>query len=305
MPTITVGLDGSPESLAAADWAAREAVQRQAPLRLLHAGPSSGSPHPPFPGVPAPDAIEAQRAWAAHLLREAESRLRDRHPGLRITTEQADEQAAPALLAGAEDTELLVLGSRGLGAVAGFLVGSVALAVVARSERPVVLVRAGEHAADEHLPDATGGAAASSSPYRDVVLGLDLEEPGDAVVEFAFETAARRAAGLRVVHGWNPAAVFGHAAAPDSELDAELAEETRLGLHDLLRPWRGKFPGVEVRAQAVIGSAGRHLVHASRDASLVVVGRKRRHALVGGRVGPVAHAVLQHASAPVAVVPHD
>ncbi|MET9895314.1 universal stress protein [Streptomyces sp. NPDC006465] len=305
MPTITVGLDGSPESLAAADWAAREAVQREAPLRLLHAGASSGSPYPPFPGVPAPDAIEAERDWAAHLLREAKSRLRDRHPGLLITTEQSDEHAAPALLAGAEDTELLVLGSRGLGAVAGLLVGSVALAVVARSERPVVLVRAGEHAADEHLPDATGAAAASSTPYRDVVLGLDLEEPGDAAVEFAFETAARRAAGLRVVHGWNPAAVYGHAAAPDSELDAELAEETRLGLYDLLRPWRDKFPGVEVRAQAVIGSAGRHLVHASRDASLVVVGRKRRHAVVGGRVGPVAHAVLQHASAPVAVVPHD
>ncbi|MET9903637.1 universal stress protein [Streptomyces sp. NPDC006446] len=308
MPTITVGLDGSPESLAAADWAAREAVQREVPLRLLHAGASSGSPYPPFPGVPAPDAIEAERDWAAHLLREAESRLRDRHPGLRITAEQSEKQAAPALLAGAEDTELLVLGSRGLGTVAGFLVGSVALAVVARSERPVVLVRAGEHAADEYLPGAAGAAAAtaaSSTPYRDVVLGLDLEEPGDAVVEFAFETAARRAAGLRVVHGWNPAAVYGHAAAPDSELDAEMAEETRLGLHALLRPWRDKFPGVEVRAQAVIGSAGRHLVHASRDASLVVVGRKRRHTLVGGRVGPVTHAVLQHASAPVAVVPHD
>ncbi|WP_406375529.1 universal stress protein [Streptomyces sp. NBC_00647] len=304
MLAITVGLDGSPESLAAADWAAREAVQREAPLRLLHAVASPGSSYTPFPGIPAPDAIAAQRDWAAHLLRETESRLREGHTGLRITTQQAEEQAVPALLAGAEDTELLVLGSRGLGAVAGFLVGSVAHAVVARSERPVVLVRAGEHATDEHLPDVTG-AAASNTPYRDVVLGLDLEEPGDAVLAFAFETAAGRAAGLRVVHGWNPAAVYGHAAAQDSELDAELAEEKRLGLRDLLRPWRDKFPGVEVRAQTVIGSAGRHLVHASRDASLVVVGRKERHASVGGRIGPVAHAVLQHASAPVAVVPHD
>ncbi|MEV1063605.1 universal stress protein [Streptomyces sp. NPDC050263] len=304
MPAITVGLDGSPESLAAADWAAREATQREAPLRLLHARDSLRPLYTPFMGASAPGVIEAQRDWVAHLLREAQSRLTERHPGLRITAQQAEDEAVPALLAAVEDTELLVLGSRGLGTVAGFLVGSVALAVVARAERPVVLVRAGEHAEGEHLPDATG-AASSTTPYRDVVLGLDLEEPADAVVEFAFETARRRAVGLRVVHGWNPAAVYGYGAVLDSGLNAELAEEARHGLSDLLRPWNDKFPGVEVRAQAVIGSAGRHLVHASRDASLVVVGRKRNHALVGGRIGPVTHAVLQHASAPVAVVPHD
>ena len=35
-PTITVGLDGSPESRAAAEWAAREARLRGLPLRVLH-----------------------------------------------------------------------------------------------------------------------------------------------------------------------------------------------------------------------------------------------------------------------------
>ncbi|WP_031061719.1 universal stress protein, partial [Streptomyces sp. NRRL WC-3774] len=59
------------------------------------------------------------------------------------------------------------------------------------------------------------------------------------------------------------------------------------------------------REQAVVGSAGRHLVHASRDAALVVVGRRNRRSHLGGHVGPVTHAVLQHAATPVAVVPHD
>ncbi|WP_405625910.1 universal stress protein [Streptomyces sp. NBC_00016] len=303
MPTITVGLDGSPASLAAADWAAREAVQREALLHLVHAE-DPPPPYAPFGGVPSLGAIDGQHEWAADLLRKAESRLARRHPGLLITSRLTGDQAVPALLAAAADSDLLVLGSRGLGTVAGFLVGSVAQAVVARTVRPVVLVRATEHAADEHLPDAAG-AGVTTTPYRDVVLGLDLEQPSDTVIEFAFRAAQQRAAGLRVVHGWNPAAVYGYAAAVDAGLNEELAEETRNGLSDVLRPWKDRFPGVKLHEQAVIGGAGRHLVHASRDAALVVVGRKNRRAAVGGRVGPVTHAVLQHASAPVAVVPHD
>ncbi|MEU1571068.1 universal stress protein [Streptomyces collinus] len=304
MSTITVGLDGSPESLAAADWAAREAVERDALLRLLHGGEQMRYLYAPLAGVPAPGALDAQREWAAYMLRETESRLVRRHPGLRITTKQTEEQAVPALLAAADGADLLVLGSRGLGTLAGFLVGSVALAVVARSPRPVVLVRAHESAADEQRPDATG-TGSTVSPHRDVVLGLDLEDPEDTVIGFAFEAARRRAADLRVVHGWSPPAAYGYGAAMDAGVNDEPAEQVRHRLADVLRPWKDKYPGVEVREQAVVGGAGRHLVHASRDAALVVVGRKNRRSPVGGRIGPVTHAALQHASAPVAVVPHD
>ncbi|GAA3771812.1 universal stress protein [Streptomyces coacervatus] len=304
MPTITVGLDGSPQSVAAADWAAREAEQREAALCLLHAWEPPPHVTAPLAGVPAPGEIDREQAWAQTLLHETQSRLAHRHPGLPIGTRQTGDRPASALLAAADESDLLVLGSRGLGTVAGFLVGSVCRAVVARSTRPVVLVRAGERAQDEHLPDASGGTS-TTTPYRDVLLGLDLDNPGDAVIGFAFDAARRRASGLRVVHGWSLPASYGYGAAMDVGLNEELAEQVRHALTDVLRPWRDKFPGVEVRAQAVIGGAGRHLVHASRDASLVVVGRSERHTPVGGHIGPVAHAVLQRAAAPVAVVPHD
>ncbi|MFC9932373.1 universal stress protein [Streptomyces sp. NPDC127190] len=55
----------------------------------------------------------------------------------------------------------------------------------------------------------------------------------------------------------------------------------------------------------MIGKAGSHLVKASRDASLVVIGRRLRRTPIGALIGPVAHAVLHHATAPVAVVPQD
>lgn len=304
MSTLTVGLDGSPQSLSAADWAAREAVQREASLRLVHAWEPQPPTYAPLVGAFTPVAIDARREWAAYMLREARSRLAESHPDLPITTHQLAGPPAVALLTAAEDADLLVLGSRGLSGVVGFLVGSVALAAVARSERPVVLVRAGEDAADEHLADATGSAS-TDTPFRDVVLGLDLENPGEAAVGFAFEAAQRRAAGLRVVHGWTPPPSHGYGAAFDAGPDAEPSEEVRRRLAEVLQPWKDKFPGVRVREQAVVGSAGRHLVHVSRDAALLVVGRRNRKAHVGGHIGPVTHAALRHAAVPVAVVPHD
>ncbi|PWI12907.1 stress-inducible protein [Streptomyces sp. Act143] len=300
--TVVVGLDGSRESQAAAAWAAREAVLRDADLRLVHAWQPRPVASAAFAGVSLSSLYTDLQGWSSRLLRETQADLARRHPGLDVHTEQHPEQAVPALLAASEQGELLVLGSRGLGGVAGFLLGSVALTVVARVRRPLVLVRGGEYAENAHLPDASG-ATSATTPYRDVVLGLDLHEPHDAVTGFAFDAAARRAAGLRVVYGWNPPALADHGAF-DAVLRAELNGSMRGALDEMLEPWRQKYPGVDVTAQAVIGKPGSHLVEASRDASLVVVGRAASHTAVGARVGPVAHAVLHHATAPVAVVPH-
>ncbi len=52
------------------------------------------------------------------------------------------------------------------------------------------------------------------------------------------------------------------------------------------------------------GTAAGHLVEASKEASLLIVGRRIRRAAVGAHIGPVTHAVLHHATTPVAVVPH-
>ena len=55
------------------------------------------------------------------------------------------------------------------------------------------------------------------------------------------------------------------------------------------------------------GSPAHHVIDASRDASLVVVGRRIRRSPIGVHIGSVTHGVLHHATAtaPVAVVAHD
>ncbi|MFK0160595.1 universal stress protein [Streptomyces sp. NPDC090493] len=272
---VAVGFDGSPESLAAADWAAREALACEAPLRIVQVGG-----RPPYDYSLFEDTV-----GVVPMLRAAVEALTDRTAGLRGSVERLPGQAVPALVDVSRDAELLVLGSQGLGRTTGLLLGSVASAVVARAERPVVLVRADAEAARERLADASG-APSATTPYRDVVVGVDFGDPDDTVLGFAFAAACRRAAGLRVVHG------------PSLPGPAHRSA-------DVLGPWQAKFPGVEVTAETAIGDVGEHVADASRDASLVVVGRRRRHARLGPHIGPVADTVLRHAWAPVAVVPHD
>lgn len=308
--TVTAGLDGSPESAAAAEWAAREALLRGVPLRLVHA--REKEPHlvqAPFVGV------ETQHEWAGGIPDEAVAALRERHPELEITADEVTGPPAEVLQGIARTGELLVLGSRGLGGVAGFLVGSVAMATVAHATRPTVLVRAGTVEGDGHRVGG-GGESATAPPYRDVVLGLDLTQPSAEVIRFAFEAAGRRSARLRVVHSYRlpPAETWGSrpsaGAYPPTTADivpsaADFSRYEERALTAALARWRADFPQVEVAEQTGVGAAAHHLTEASAEASLVVVGRRIRRSPLGTHIGSVAHAVLHHSAAPVAVVPHD
>ncbi len=193
---VIAAVDGSAESLAAAEWAARETVRRKRSLLLVHAW----SRHPRQDGEPA---TPAQRLVALRALRQAGERIGRACPEIRFEEEQVEGPATAALLRAAEQADVLVLGSRGLSGFTGFLVGSVALGVVARAGRPVVLVRADGETAGAYmpaLPEPGGG--------RDVVLGLDLADPCDEVIEFALEAAPCGEGRLRAVHAWQSPAPF-------------------------------------------------------------------------------------------------
>lgn len=106
-PVITVGLDGSPESLAAARWAADEADKRKFTLRLLHAWP-----------LPAPESARVpsevdQHYWAKRFVHTARAELESSHPGLTIIGSLVADDVRKALLQAASESELIVLGSRG------------------------------------------------------------------------------------------------------------------------------------------------------------------------------------------------
>ncbi|WP_327319531.1 universal stress protein [Streptomyces sp. NBC_01235] len=298
--SITVGLDGSRESRAAAEWAAREAKLRDLPLKIVHVWEPVPEPMAQAPLLGG----ETQQHWTERIPREAAEGIVLRHPGVEVTTEQLSGNPGDVLAEAGRSAELLVLGSRGFGGIGGFMVGSVGLSVVARADRPVVLVRALEAAADEHEMDPAGVPSAAT-PFLPVVLGLDVDHPDETLIEFAFDAAKRRATSLRVVHGWNPPPYYAYGMPANPALHEALALSDAEALAEVLRPWRQKYPDVEVVEESRYGSGAVYVVDASHEASLVVVGRRIRRSPFGAHVGHVTHAVLHHSTAPVAVVPHS
>lgn len=279
--TVLAGVDGSPQSTAAAHWAAAEAVRRGASLRLVHAWPWLTDGVSSF--AESDDLPEAVR----RTLAEAAEDVRGLHPDLTVETDAVLDAPVDGLVAAAAEAELLVLGSRGRGGFTGLLLGSVSMSVAGRSTVPLVVVR--------EEGEAGGG---------EVVVGVDAHTPEAEVLDFAFREAALRGARVRAVHGWDLPPVFGYAggAVPAAELAQLEALEAKLLSLALAGP-REQHPQVEVVEDVQLGAA-RALVEASAGAALVVVGRGRRPVEFGPRLGRIAHAVLHHAEAPVAVVPH-
>ncbi|WP_030270349.1 universal stress protein [Streptomyces sp. NRRL B-24484] len=289
---VLTGADGSPRSRAAVHWAAEEAVRRGAGLRIVHA---LGRPDAEY----AHDSLAAElRPAALRALAGTAEEVRRARPGLTVETAAVDEDPVDALLTAAAGEELLVLGSRGIGGFTGLLVGSVGLAVAARVDVPVVLVRA-----DAPTGPQDGGRRARG----EIVVGVDGRHGPDAVLDFAFAEAARRGARVRAVHGWDLVPAWTAAGWVPPQVDVAVQEATEQAvLAKALAGARAAHPDIAVVAETRVGGAAHAVVAASARADLVVVGRRERdHHPLGVRLGPVAHAVLHHSAAPVAVVPHD
>lgn len=278
---VVVGVDGSEASRRAVVWAAGEAARRGASLRLVTA---FGWPADHVVGHPGlgEQYREEMEAVARRDLASAEdlAAVAD----VPVTTVLHGGFPIGTLVEEARRAQLLVLGSRGRGGVAGLLLGSVSAAVAAHAACPVVVVR-------EDAPGAVTGP---------VVLGVDGSPSSDAATAFACEAAAVRGVPLVAVHAWTDLVVDPEMAAL-MDWDA-VAERERTVLAERLTGWVEKFPDV-VLEQVVVRDLPAHaLVERSGAAQLVVVGSRGRGGVASLLLGSTSHGVLQRGRCPVAVV---
>ncbi|MGJ6964344.1 universal stress protein [Streptosporangium sp. G11] len=133
------------------------------------------------------------------------------------------------------------------------------------------------------------------------MVGFDGSDHSAAALEYAFEEAARRQAGLRAIHTWQMPVVGPGATVYTPLVEDILAAERRVST-DTLAPWREKYPRIEVEQTLVCGHPVGVIYEASADADLVVVGCRGLGRFGSAVLGSVSHGVLHHARCPVAVL---
>ena len=275
--SVVVGVDGSPAAELALGWAADEAARRGVGLHVLHVFPWLARARS-WEFEPPREALEA----GERMVDDAAERARATRDGLTVTTQFLVLDPAVALVDASARGAVTVVGARGLGET-GRLLGSVSQKVAAHAHGPVVVVR-----------------GRPSQPDGPVVVGMDPRDGAPEAVEYAFEEARRRGAGLTVIQGLqHEAARRTHGA----EMQRRLAEVISRAEHQTrarLDHWRARYPDVPVELEQVREHPVEALVAAAAHACLVVVGSRGHSGLVSMLLGSVSRGVLL--GAPVVAV---
>jgi nucleotide-binding universal stress UspA family protein len=220
------------------------------------------------------------------MVKEVVELVTERQPGVEAST--AIVEGAPARTlrdqaAGAAGAAEIVLGSRGAGALAGVLVGSVSTHVAGHARCPVVVVR----------PE-------QDSQSGEVVVGLDDTPASDPALEYAFRQAELRDTTLRALHAWEAPV---HLYAPQVAYDPDDITSARTEAATArLDRFRLAHPRVKVVEDIRNANPAEALTDASESAVMVVVGSHGRGGLRSALLGSVGHGVLHRAHCAVAVV---
>ena len=136
--SILLGVDGSPHALKAAKVAGELARAMQADLRIV----AAYDPVPPYLGEPnLLDTIAARQKHAEEIIRAALKEVGQ--TPTEVKTEMLEGSAAEVIIevANTRKTDLIVVGSRGLGKLAGLLLGSQSQKIIQHAPCPVLVVR--------------------------------------------------------------------------------------------------------------------------------------------------------------------
>jgi nucleotide-binding universal stress UspA family protein len=139
---VVVGVDGSPRSRLALDFAFAFAARRQLPLIAVHSWRES-SPHSARQVLTEAANQRDLADEAERTLAEALAGWSERYPDVPVARELRRDRPVNALLSFSPQAELLVVGSRGHGGFAGMLLGSTSEALVRYASGPVAVVHPG------------------------------------------------------------------------------------------------------------------------------------------------------------------
>ncbi len=269
---IIAGYDGSAGSHEALRWAAREAWARGTVLTICLAWAPDELALPGDPGVP-----DRGRERGEDILARGARSIGSILDPADVRTVLAEGPPARVLCERGRSAEMVVVGSRGHGGLAGSLLGSVSWQAASHGPGRVVVVRGRWRPVNQ-----------SPGP---VVAGIDGSPESQAALVFAFEEAALRDVPL--------VAVCALADAPGVLGGASQMEEDFSRLMTLAEK---EHPEVAVLRQVSFGPPRTALLSAASEAQMLVLGSRGLGGLDGMSLGSVAATLLHHSPCPVGVV---
>lgn len=138
MATIVVGVDGSSGAHAALRYAAREAKDKHATLRVVSAWTFPTMAYAGGIAPPIDPTVFEERA--ADVAQEATASAAEEIKEVPIEMVVQEGQPADVLVEAARDADLLVVGSRGLGGFKELLLGSVSHQCAQHAHCPILIV---------------------------------------------------------------------------------------------------------------------------------------------------------------------
>ena len=272
---VLVGVDNSPNSNIAAAWAVEIARATGAPIRAVTAW--TGRAPSDLEGIGDPLAEASTHARSTGAASSRATQL----AGLEVTA--VEGPAAEVLLKTANelDASLIVVGTRGLGPLAGLLLGSVSRQLLFAADRPLVLVP----------------RESTMNPKRltRVLVGVDCSPVARRVLSWSARFCADLGVSATIVRCADPGCERppGYVERYDEEIKAE-TEEALVGFRD---------HGVDYTLDVCNSDPRVALPEAAaRDgAGLIVIGTRGAGQFSG--LGGTASYLVRHSSLPITVIP--
>ena len=279
---VAVGHDPIDEALA---FAASEAVRVKCGLHLVHVVHHLLAQGPPNVLVTETDVERVGR----RALNAALERARDVVEGVSVTAELRIGGVVPTLVDMAKDARMIVLQRRDLSSMMRVVTRSVSSGVAARARVPVVSVPS------HWSPTRTRG------DFPTVTVGVDVPNRAGQVLRAAAAEAKSRGAVLRVLHTWSFPSAYDDIVLSRTESE-EWAGRATAEIQTELDMLGDEVAGVPVQIEARHAYAADALIEASRETTMLVIGRHDALVPLGSHLGPIARAVLREADCPVLLV---
>jgi nucleotide-binding universal stress UspA family protein len=285
---IVVGIDGSPQSETALEWALERAALDGSELQLVNAFsfPEDVNFHG-YHGIAAPPPVDWFQEFSEDLLATAKTWVHEVAPELRCTVTSVLGSAGQVLAATAEGASAIVVGRRGFGPAKSALLGSVSLRLTTRARCPVIVT-------GDNEPPRSGP----------IVVGVDGSDFGAAALKFALQEAALRNTTVRAVTAYRTPEL---AVPVKPEFSKELQESTEAEAAEITSrtlPYSraAQTQQVEVEQVTAEGRPADVILEHAADAQLIVVGSHGKGMIRRLILGSVSRQVLLDSERPVAVI---